>query len=219
LGNVRRIDVHINSPGGSVFEATAIYNALKDHRAQVVVQIDGAALSAATIVAMAGDEILIAGNALMMVHSPLSLSGGNAEALRKDAELLDRVENSMLGIYAARTRLPTDRLRAMLRAETWMDAGEAVQFGFADRIVRNLAVAAHVDLSKFQNVPTRFQAADKLAATKRWYTAVALYMRDDGLTRPKAIRKLQAELPELQEAMRAEAFANPKAYNAFIRTQ
>jgi ATP-dependent protease ClpP protease subunit len=218
LGNVRQIDVHINSPGGSVFEATAIYNALKDHRARVVVHIDGAALSAATIVAMAGDEILIAGNAMMMVHSPLSLSGGNAEQLRQDASLLDRLEASMIGIYSDRTGLAADQLRAMLRNETWLDAREAVQYGFADRVVRDLAIAARFDVSKYKNVPARFKAGGgRLPFTRAWIRQVEEYVAE-GLSHGDAVRKVRAEFPVVVEKMREEATLQTRAYNDLVRS-
>jgi len=218
LGRVRQIDVHINSPGGSVFDATAIYNALKDHPARVVAHIDGAALSAATIVAMAADEILIAGNGMMMIHSPLSLSGGNAEQLRGDANVLDRLENGMIGIYAERTGLAADSLRTMMREETWMDAKEAVAFGFADRVVRELAIAARFDLSQYQNVPARFKAGSgRLPFTRAWYRQVEENIAE-GLSQSEAVRKVRAEFPVVVDKMREEGQAHPRIFNDLVRS-
>lgn len=132
LGEVADILVRINSPGGSVFDAIAIYNILKNHPAQVHVQVDGLAASAASVIAMAGDLITMGVGTQMMIHSPWWLAMGNAADMRKAAETLDTIEEGMIDAYVARTSLPRDDIKAMLDAETWMGPEDAVAKGFAD---------------------------------------------------------------------------------------
>lgn len=149
------LTVHINSPGGSVFEGLSIHNALREHPAKVRVVIDGLAASIATIIAMAGDTIAMPRNAMLMVHNPWSLSVGDADALRKDAGLLDKVAGQMLEIYRERTGKDAAELSAMMDEERWFTAAEAVEAGFADEILENDATAAlaRVDLSILNTLP------------------------------------------------------------------
>ncbi|MGN8157107.1 ClpP-like prohead protease/major capsid protein fusion protein [Salinisphaera sp. SWV1] len=151
------VDVRINSGGGSTFEGSAIFNALQQHRAPVNVYIDGIAASAASYIAMAGDDVAMADNALMMIHDPWVGAGGNARDLRQSAELLDKVSNSMQRAYAAKSGMPLDRVKAIMAAETWYTAEEAQAAGFVDRITGALDVAASIDLSAFGNVPAHIQ--------------------------------------------------------------
>ena len=156
LTGVSVINVRINSAGGSVFHATAIYNALARHSARVEVDVDGAALSSASLVAMAGDEIRMAENAMMMIHDPLSLAFGGSDDLRKEAELLDQVKANLVSTYSARTGVKTAEVARLMGEETWFTAQEAVDKGFADSITDAKRIAAIGDLSRFQNVPTSF---------------------------------------------------------------
>jgi len=153
LGNVKTIRVHLNSNGGSVFEGTAIYNLLKQHAARVVVLIDGLAASIASIVAMAGDEIEIGDGAYLMIHDPLGYVRGDSEDMRDMAELLDKMRDQLVGIYARRTLQPEDQIREWMKSETWMSANEAVANGFADRSVAGLQVAAMAPVGVFENPP------------------------------------------------------------------
>jgi ATP-dependent Clp endopeptidase proteolytic subunit ClpP len=153
-GDIKNITVRINSPGGRVFEAVAIYNILKQHKARVRVMIDGLAASSASIVAMCGDEIEMANNAMMMIHKPWSLSIGTAEDLRRDAEMLDKVEGSIIQTYLNQcdkrgVKDMAEQLAEMLAAETWMNADEALGYGLIDTVTETLQAAALFDLSKF----------------------------------------------------------------------
>ncbi len=132
----------INSPGGSVIEGLAIYNALRGCGKPVTVQVDGVAASAASIVAMAGDKIVMAENATIMVHDPWALAMGTSDALRKSADEIDRLKAIMIGIYAGRTGLDPDEVTALMSAETFMSAGDAIDRGFADEVMQELKVAA-----------------------------------------------------------------------------
>lgn len=153
LGKVPEIIVAINSDGGNVFVANVMYNALKANSARIKVRIDGVALSAATIVAMAGDEIEMPENAMMMIHQPMWWADGNAKEMRKVADDLDKVGETMLATYQSRTGRTREEIVALLDAETWMNATEAKEYGFADIIGQAVEVTAHFDLSKYKNVP------------------------------------------------------------------
>lgn len=155
LGKVAELTVRINSGGGSVFEGFAIYNALNRNSAKVIVEIDSLAASIASIIAMAGDEINIAENAMMMIHDPMGFSMGTSEDMRKMAESLDSVRGNLIKTYTARTGNKDDIVSKWMGEETWMDAADCVKFGFADSMSQPLQLAASADLSRFKNVPGR----------------------------------------------------------------
>jgi len=153
LGDVSNITVKINSPGGNVADGNAIFNILKKHSAHISVEIEGVALSMGSLIAMAGDTISIAENGMMMIHNPWGAAVGDAEELRKAAEVSDKFKAGLVRAYAARTGMSEDEISAMMDDETWLDAEEAVEFGFADEITDRVEMAAHFDLSRFQHVP------------------------------------------------------------------
>jgi ATP-dependent Clp endopeptidase proteolytic subunit ClpP len=157
-GDVQEIHLHLNSPGGEVFDGLAIYNTLKDHPAKVVVHVDGMALSMASVIAMAGDEIEIADNAFLMIHNPMNLAMGDADEIRHMAELLDKVKTQLVNIYAQRSKKDAAAVSKLMDAETWLAGQEAVDQGFADRTSGNLAVAAMFDPTRFTNCPDKFRA-------------------------------------------------------------
>jgi len=162
LGELRTLNVFINSPGGYVFDGVAIYNQLKRHKARKVVQIDGIAASIASVIAMAGDEIAIAANGMMMIHDPWAFAFGTAAEMRKMADSLDKVRDSILGTYVRRTGADGERIEAMMAEETWFDAEDALELGFADKITEEVAIAAKArgfDLSKFRNAPAELVKA------------------------------------------------------------
>jgi ATP-dependent Clp protease, protease subunit len=132
--SIKTINVRINSVGGSVFCGVSIYERLKTHSAKIVVYVDGIAASIASIIAMAGDEIIIGEGAFFMVHAPMSGVYGNAREMEDMIEVLDRIENQMIGIYARKTGLSVAEISKMLKKDTWINAEEAVEMGFATRI-------------------------------------------------------------------------------------
>lgn len=132
LRDAKLINLRINSPGGDVFEGVAIYNDLVDASARVRVHVTGLAASAASLIAMAGDEIIMAPGAMMMIHEPWVMAIGGQDDLRQSADLLGEINDAMIEIYSARTGLGADELRAMLAEETWMAGGKAAELGFAD---------------------------------------------------------------------------------------
>lgn len=133
--------VRINSGGGSVFEASAIFNALAAHRGMVRIIIDGLAASAASYIAMAGRRVEIAENALLMIHDPWVGGGGNSRDLRQSAELLDKLAVSMRRAYAGKSGKSDSEVAEIMAAETWFAADEAVAAGFADTVIGALDVA------------------------------------------------------------------------------
>lgn len=173
LKDVKTIDLRINSEGGDVFAGKAMYTLLVEHKARVVTHIDGLAASAASYIAMAGDEIRIAEGAFIMIHGAWTVAVGNAQDMRRTADLLETVNGTIRDVYVARTKREAKQVDDWMEAETWFTAREALDNGFADKIVENLRVAAAVrDPARFKNLPTdllprRAAARAKLAALAR----------------------------------------------------
>lgn len=142
LGDVSSIKVRINSPGGDVFAAQAMYNLLKSHKARIVTHIDGLAASAASVVAMAGDEVVMPGNSMMMIHNPWSYAMGDARDMRKMADTLDQVRDSIIATYQAKTGMERSQLINLMNSETWLSAEQAQEYGFADTVIEPVKVAA-----------------------------------------------------------------------------
>jgi len=154
--SVKTIDVRINSPGGDVFDGITIYNRLKQHKAKVTVYVDGLAASIASIIAMAGDEIIMSEGSLMMVHKPMTMAYGNSVELEEVIQRLDDVEEQLTNIYKRRTMKDRSEIKKMLAEETWMSADEAVEMGFADRVMETeetLNIAACSNLPWMKNAP------------------------------------------------------------------
>lgn len=163
------IRLRINSPGGDAFEGIAIGNLIKAQKKPVQVCIDGLAASAASIVAMCGDSIEMSSNAMQMIHNAWAVGVGNADELRKMADTLDKVSASIAQTYADKTGKSLDEIKAMMAAETWMSAEDAVKGGFATSIASDddseaiafakTTVATKAKAKFFKNIPTQFQAA------------------------------------------------------------
>lgn len=166
------LDVRVNSPGGNVFEGVAIHNYLRTLKSKVVVIVDGIAASIASVIAMAGDRIEMPQNAMMFIHNPWMFALGDAQAMRKAAADLDQVRESMASSYLRRIDKKVDRaaLYAMLDAETWLTAEEAVEKGFADAVSEPVRMAAlgQFDLSKYGfKVPQQIAAARQSRVRQR----------------------------------------------------
>lgn len=129
------ITVWINSPGGDVFAAAQIYNMLRDYKGSVTVKIDGLAASAASVIAVAGDTVLMSPVAMMMIHNPATLAIGNAKEMEKAIGMLNEVKESILNAYEDKTGLKRSKLSKMMDDETWFNAKKVVELGFADRIL------------------------------------------------------------------------------------
>jgi len=156
-----RIDVRINSVGGSVFEGNAIYNALRRHSARVETHIDGIAASIASIIALAGERVHIAENAFIMIHNPQGMAWGEATDMRKMADTLDTVRSSLVGTYAKKTGQEVSQIEAWMDEETWFGADEAKEYGFADEITDGIEIdariAAAATMARFSNLPAELE--------------------------------------------------------------
>jgi ATP-dependent protease ClpP protease subunit len=160
-----KIELHISSPGGDVFDAIAIYNGLRQHDAQVHVIIDSLAASAASFIAMAGDKITATANSMMMIHDALGLVIGNAADMRDMAGLLDKHSDNIASIYAARAGGDTQTWRDRMAEEVWYNAEEAYKAGLVDEVQGDGQPVTDVwDLSIFQHAPDGQQATPAIPA-------------------------------------------------------
>lgn len=167
-----QINIYINSYGGSVFEGTSIYNQLKRHPAHKTVYIDGFACSIASVIAMAGDEIIMPRNALMMIHNMWMCAQGNADELRKAADDLEKINEAGRAAYLAKAgdKLAPDVLAQMADGETWLTADECINYGLADRYAENdadMSNAAEVLQKANLNLEQRIKFQTALAAQLR----------------------------------------------------
>jgi len=142
--NGNELTVSLNSGGGDVFAGLAMYNALRELDAQVTIRVDGLAASIASIIAMAGDKVIMSPGSMMMIHRPSVFAGGNVDDLDKAKEVLLKIEESITPIYAERSGLSIERIAELLEAETWMTADEAVDLGFADEAIHKSDAKASV---------------------------------------------------------------------------
>lgn len=129
------ITIWINSPGGDVFAAAQIYNMLRDYKGHVTVKIDGLAASAASVIAVAGDTVLVSPVAMMMIHNPATLAMGNTKDMEAVIAMLNEVKESILNAYVDKTGLARNKLSKMMDDETWFNAKKAVELGFADKVL------------------------------------------------------------------------------------
>lgn len=134
------ITVWINSPGGDCVAAAQIYNMLSNYSGKVTVKIDGIAASAASVIAMAGDAVLVSPVSMMMIHNPATIAWGDSAEMQKAVAMLEEVKESIINAYEIKTGLDRKKLSKLMDAETWMDANSAIEMGFADEIMqRNTA--------------------------------------------------------------------------------
>lgn len=164
LGAVTSIDLRINSEGGDVFEGRTIYNLLSEHPAKITVYVDGIAASIASLIMMAGDEIRMGDGTFVMIHNPWSFAIGDANEMRRSAELLDSIAKTMIDTYAARTKNDGAKIKKWMDDETWMNASEALENGFADVVAEPVRVAAAIRRPEsFKKLPTALRPKRSLA--------------------------------------------------------
>ncbi|MCS1351154.1 head maturation protease, ClpP-related [Mechercharimyces sp. CAU 1602] len=166
LGEIEELNLYINSPGGSVFEGVAIYNIIKRHKARVSVHIDGLAASIASVIAMAGDAIFMPENSMMMVHNPWTVTWGNANEIRKVADDLDRMRESIMQSYLAKTgeKLVKEQLTALLDEETWLTAQECREYGLCDVVgeaKKMVACVSDAVMKRYKNTPKQLASEQK----------------------------------------------------------
>lgn len=151
--NAPTIHLRINSPGGSVFAARAMEQALREHPSNIIAHIDGYAASAASFLAMGADEIEIAAGAFFMIHKAWTVAWGNADDLVNTAGVLEKIDGSLVKTYADRTKQSVEDITQWMADETWLDAEQSVQLGFADRIAEGKKVKASWDMSAYAKAP------------------------------------------------------------------
>lgn len=168
--DTKNIVLNLNSPGGDVFDGIAIFNDLVAHPANVVVRVNGLAASAASLIAMAGDEIEIAENAFFMIHNAWAIAIGDTRELTARAKLLKTIDGKLAETYANRTNQAVADIRQQMDDETWLTAEDAVEQGFADKLIAKdddeADARASFDLAPFRNVPRALSRPRRLAKAK-----------------------------------------------------
>ncbi|HAL1064965.1 TPA: Clp protease ClpP, partial [Escherichia coli] len=207
LGDITHINLHINSPGGDVFEGIAIFNALKTHGASITVYVDGVAASMASVIAMVGNPVIMPENTFMMIHKPFGFTGGDAEDMRTYADLLDKVEAVLLPAYAQKTGKTTDEIAAMLADETWMSGAECLAHGFADQVTPAVKAMACIQSKRTEEFKKMPESIRNMITPPR---NSAPRVQDD---EPAASRTpVQAAAPVVDEnSIRAQVLAEQKA--------
>lgn len=215
------LKIRINSGGGSLIDGVAIHNSLKQYKGHIVVYIDGYAASAASIIAMAGHEIIMPSNTWMMIHNSWVYTSGNADNLTQEAALLTELDNSMAKTYVAKTGLGIEVIKQMMGEETWLSADKALELGFATSIAEETKIAASVNDKKvmingieFRNLPEKmlsgFRPQQELV-TNEPSPAAAVVQQHSFLTNNKEfesmdLEKLKASHPELYKQIAANSF-------------
>ena len=181
--DTKTINIRLNTPGGSVFDGTAIFNAIKQHKSKTVTYIDGLAASIGSIIALASDEVRMAKNAFFMLHEPWSIVIGNSETMREEAELLDKVGGVIAQTYIDKTGKDEKEIKELMSKETWLTAEEAKEMGFIDVVEDSSedekARAILFDLSVFANVPDELKEDRIVPLTKRDLERI---LRDGGVS-------------------------------------
>lgn len=200
LTGVSSIDLHINSPGGEVFEGLAIMNCLRSHPASVTTYVDGIAASIASVIAMAGDRIVMGPHSQLMIHEGSGLCVGDAEDMRKMADLLDFQSNNIAGVYQARAGGTVETWRAAMVAETWYTAEEAVAAGLADEVAPGAAPAATTVVPGEEEE----EAGGQDAMANSWDLSIFRYAGRSGAPEPvaKAAEPAAPVVADAAEAMR-----------------
>lgn len=158
--DIEKIHVHINSGGGSVFGGIAIYNLLKNHKAEIIVHVDALAASIASVIAMAGDKIIIPKNAQLMIHKPMSWVSGNADEMRKEADVLDGCQKVILSTYMDHVKegVTEKTINDLINAETWLNGEECQEYFNFDVEDSNEAVAVASEyFDKYNNLPEKYK--------------------------------------------------------------
>lgn len=168
LGDVEKINLHVNSPGGSVFEGIAIGNMLKQHKATVVAYVDALAASIASVIVASADKVVMPENSMLMIHNPWSYAVGNAKALRKQADDLDKIAESSVITYLSKggEKLTEEKIKQIMDEETWLSANEALEIGLCDEVSETVQMAACVSkelFQKYSNIPKEFEQTSQSA--------------------------------------------------------
>lgn len=155
------ITVWINSPGGDCVAAAQIYNMLIDYKGDVTVKIDGIAASAASVIAMAGTNVLMSPVSMLMIHNPMTIAFGNKGEMEKAISMLDEVKESIINAYEIKTGMSRAKLSHLMDSETWMDAHKAVELGFADDILKR-SDTIDIEVSQVSMMYSKAQVVNSL---------------------------------------------------------
>jgi ATP-dependent protease ClpP protease subunit len=192
-----KIVLRINSPGGDVFDAAAMYNALKRHPAQISATVDGIAASAASWIPLAAETVSMGRGSYMMVHNAMGFGWGYAKDLRSTADILDKLSKGIAELYASRSEKSVEDWQALMDAETWFSASEAVDAGLANDEIDAPPIENKFDLSQFGNVPDELRKP-------RSPRDVENALRDAGISRNDA----KAAVSKLKDEARRDADAD-----------
>ncbi len=196
------IVLKIHSPGGEVFDGNAIYNALKRHPGGVTVQIEGLAASMATVISLAGAPVKMAANGFFMIHNPWGVAMGDADEMRDQAALLEKIREGMIAAYASKSGQEPEQIAAWMDAETWFTAAEAQAAGFVDEVTDSLALAASANkfsrLGKFRNAPSDLTArsVDMDQEVKPSEEEVVIAPADEAIVEPAAAEEAPVAITE-----------------------
>lgn len=158
------ITIWLNSPGGCVFAASQIYSMLMEYKGSVTIKIDGIAASAASVVAMAGTQVLMSPTACLMVHNPSTIALGDSEEMLRAKAMLDEVKESIINAYELRTSLSRTQLSHMMNAETWLSAKKAIEMGFADGLLEDEKRKQALETYNFSRQAVTNSLLDRLKA-------------------------------------------------------
>jgi ATP-dependent Clp protease protease subunit len=187
INNVEKLNIYVNSGGGSVFAGLAIYNMLKRHSAEKTVYVDGMAASIASVIAMAGDKIIVPSNAFLMIHKPWNGMYGNANDFRKMADDLDAIETGILNVYAENLNegVTIDEIKQMINEETWLNGNEAAKYFNIEVAPENKMVACTSDY---------FKNYDKLPQAIKEHKEVDSELHNKAIEDKEKINALRIEL-------------------------
>ena len=161
------IVIWINSPGGDCIAASQIYSMLMDYKGKVTVKIDGIAASAASVIAMAGTEVLMAPTALMMIHNPATVAFGDHKDMQKAIEMLSEVKESIINAYEIKTGQSRAKLSHLMDSETWMNANRAIELGFADGMLTDEKITAEMPAFEFSDRAVEMALINKITQKTR----------------------------------------------------
>ena len=142
--------IHLNSPGGDAFDGIAIYNRLKNHVGKVTIHVDGWACSAASVIAMAADVLIMELGSMLMIHEASTIVWGTKKHFRKEADVLEKLEDGIIDIYMTKANVERDEIKTMVDKETWFSANEAVEIGFATSTATASTVEDHEEVTNLK---------------------------------------------------------------------
>lgn len=215
LKNVSHINLRVNSPGGDVFEASAIYNLLKDYakvnNVKITGYIDGLAASAASFLVLCASKVVMGTGALYMIHNPLSSIYGNVEKLKKQIELLDTVKEAILDIYCTKSKLSREEIAEKMNNEKWFRANEALEAGFVDEIVEN-----DNSLENIKNISDDLHIENFINQDllKEKLKEIENMKNIGGIIMPKSVKELLSEYPDLMNDYRNQIINETKENEA-----